>query len=88
MEKVLIFAISITLLFCVFKFVEMKYVEEEIKPLKFFVRDAIMVFAASFAGAYVLLHYDKNITDLFAVVTDQKIFQPENTMVFTGEPEF
>jgi multisubunit Na+/H+ antiporter MnhB subunit len=88
MEKVLIFAIGITLLFCLFKFMEMKYVEEELKPLKFFVRDAIMVFAASFGGAYVLLHYDKNITDLFAVVTDQKIFQPENTMVFTGEPEF
>ena len=88
MEKVLIFAIGITLLFCLFKFVEMKYVEEDLKPLKFFVRDAIMVFLASFAGAYVLLHYDKNITDLFAVVTDQKIFQPDNTMVFTGLPEF
>jgi hypothetical protein len=88
MEKVLIFAISITLAFGVFKFIEMKYIEDEIKPLKYFVRDAIMVFASSFVVSYLLLHYDKNITDLFSVVTDQKIFQPENTMVFTGEPEF
>ena len=88
MEKVLIFAISITIMFCLFKFIEMKYVEEDIKPLKYLVRDAIMVFSSSFGAAYVLLHYDYSITDLFSVVTDQKIFQPENTMVFTGEPEF
>jgi hypothetical protein len=88
MEKVLIFAITITLVFGVFKFIEMKYIEDDMKPLKYFVRDAIMVFASSFVVCYLLLYYDKNITDLFAVVTDQKIFQPENTMVFTGEPEF
>jgi len=88
MEKVLIFAISITIVFGVFKFMEMKYIEDDMKPLKYFVRDAIMVFTSSFISCYLLLHYDKNITDLFSVVTDQKIFQPENTMVFTGEPEF
>ena len=88
MEKVLIFAISVTILFCVFKFFEMKYIEEEIKPLKFFVRDAILVFCSALACAFVLLHFDKNITDLLSVVTDQKIFTPENTMVFTGVPEF
>lgn len=88
MEKVLIFAGSITLVFCIFKFVEMKYLDEEIKPLKSFVRDAIMVFSSAFLSVYVLLHYDKTITDLFSVITDTPIFVPDTTVVFTGAPEF
>ena len=88
MEKVLIFAISITIVFCIFKFIEMKYIDKEIKPLKYFVRDAIMVFSSSIACVYVLLQYDKYINDVFAVVTDTKIFSPENTTIFTGEPGF
>jgi len=88
MEKVLIFAISITVLFCIFKFFEMKYIDHEIKPLKYFVRDAIMVFSSSIICIYVLLQYDKNITDLFAVVTDTKVFSPDSTSIFTGEPGF
>lgn len=88
MEKVLIFAISITILFCILKFLEMKYIDHEIKPLKYFVRDAIMVFSSSIVCVYVLLQYDKNITDLFAVVTETKVFSPDMTAVFTGEPGF
>ena len=88
MEKVLIFAISITVLFCILKFLEMKYIDREIKPLKYFVRDAIMVFSSSILCLYLLLQYDKNITDLFAVVTDSKVFSTDTTSVFTGEPGF
>ena len=88
MEKILIFSISITILFCILKFIEMKYVDKEIKSLKYFVRDAIMVFSSSFVCIYVLFHYDKNITDLFAVVTDNKVFSPDTTTIFTGEPGF
>jgi hypothetical protein len=88
MEKILIFAISITIIFCILKFIEMKYIDHEIKPLKYFVRDAIMVFSSSIICLYVLLQYDKNISDLFAVVTDTKIFTPDTTTVFTGEPGF
>lgn len=88
MEKVLIFAISITILFCILKFLEMKYIDREIKPLKYFVRDAIMVFSSSILCVYILLQYDKNISDLFAVVTDSKVFSTDTTSVFTGEPGF
>ena len=88
MEKILIFAISITIIFCILKFIEMKYLDEEIKPLKSFVRDAIMVFSSSFLSVYVLLHYDKSITDLFSVITNTPVFVPDTTTVFTGEPGF
>jgi hypothetical protein len=66
----------------------MKYLDEEMKPLKTFARDAIMVFSSSFVSAYVLLHYDKSITDLFSVITDTPVFVPDTTTVFTGEPGF
>ena len=88
MEKILIFAGCTTLLFCILKFIEMKYMDEEMKPLKIFVRDAIMVFSSSFVAGYVLLNFDKSITDLFAVITDTPSFIPETTTVFTGEPGF
>jgi hypothetical protein len=88
MEKILIFSISITILFCILKFMEMKYIDKEIKPLKFFIRDAIMVFTSSFLCVYVLLQYDNYITDLFAVVTDTKVFSADTTTIFTGEPGF
>ena len=88
MEKILIFAISITILFCILKFMEMKYIDKDIKPLKYFIRDAIMVFTSSIICVYVLLQYDKYISDLFAVVTDTKVFSPETTTIFTGEPGF
>lgn len=66
----------------------MKYIDKEIKPLKFFIRDAIMVFTSSFLCVYVLLQYDNYITDLFAVVTDTKVFSADTTTIFTGEPGF
>ena len=88
MEKVLIIAGSITLVFCILKFIEMKYLDDEMKPLKSFVRDAIMVFTSSFVSAYVLLSYDKSITDLFSVITNTPVFVPDTTTVFTGEPGF
>jgi hypothetical protein len=47
-----------------------------------------MVFTSSIICVYVLLQYDKYISDLFAVVTDTKVFSPETTTIFTGEPGF
>lgn len=88
MEKIIIFALSVTVLFSILKFVEMKYLEKEIKPLKYFVRDAFIVFSASFASGFVFLQYDHIINEFFAVVTDSKVLNQETTQVFTGEPGF
>jgi hypothetical protein len=51
MEQIFLFAIFATLLFVFLKLIEMKYLEEEIKPLKYIVRDAVMVFTSAFASA-------------------------------------
>ena len=88
MEKTIILSIGITILFCIFKFLEMKYINKEIKPLQFFVRDAVLIFVASLICSNILFQFDHQLTDFFAVVTDSKILVPETTQVFTGVPDF
>jgi len=43
MEKVIVFALIVTVIFSVFKFAEIKLFEKprEMKPLKYFVRDVV-----------------------------------------------
>ena len=88
MEKVLLFAIVVTVLFAIFKVFEAKFIDKETKPLKFFVRDAAIVFATTFVVAYIFFNYDYKINEFFAVVTDTKVLTPETTEVFTGDPGF
>ena len=88
MEKIVILAIAITVLFCILKFIEMKFIDKELKPIKFVVRDAIFVFIASAAASYVVLTMDNDIANFFNVVKDVDIANPTTTQVFTGDPGF
>jgi hypothetical protein len=88
MEKEFILAVLVTFLFSVLKFIEMKYIDKEIKPMKLFIRDAIIVFVSTLLCCYLFFSYDSYITDFFNVVTDSKIINPANTQVFTDVPGF
>ena len=88
MEKVFLFAITTTILFSLLKFAEMKWIENEIKPLKYFVRDAVIVFICSFSCALVLLKFDTNIDDFVSILTNVKTLNPDTTQIFTGAPDF
>jgi hypothetical protein len=88
MEKEFILAAFVTLMFSVLKFVEMKYVDKEIKPMKLFVRDSIIVFICTLLSSYLFFSFDGYITDFFNVVTDSKVINPANTQVFTDVPGF
>ena len=88
MEKVFIIAILITCLFCFAKFIEMKFVDKEMKPLKVYVRDAIIVLMCSIASTFLYFNLDSNVTEFFNVVTDNKVVTPMNTQIFTDEPGF
>ena len=70
MEKVLGLAIIITVLFGIMKFVEMKFLEKKMKPLKELVRDLCMVFLASFSSSFVFINYQHKIDDFFSVITN------------------
>ena len=66
----------------------MKYLEEEMKPLKFVVRDAVMVFASSLAAGFAAFYMRGSVADFLNIVTENKVFNTDTTQVFTDAPGF
>jgi hypothetical protein len=88
MEKVLLMTIVICVLFGIIKFLEMKYIEKNLKPLKEILRDLVMVFASSFVSIFIFFHYQNSIDDFVSVLTNTSHLKSETTQVFTGVPDF
>jgi hypothetical protein len=88
MEKILLISLAITLLFCVMKFIEMKFIDKELKPLKFLIRDAIIVFICATIGLVVYANVGGSFTDFMKVITDKKTLDPASTQIFTDQPGF
>jgi hypothetical protein len=88
MDKMITFAIATTVAFAVCKFVEMKFVEKEVKPLKYFVRDILLVFASSLLGAFVVMNMGNTVSDFMNAVTDAKVMPSGPVEVFTESPGF
>ena len=88
MEKIIFLAVVVTFLFCIVKFLEIKFLEEKMRPLKEFVRDAAIVFASSLTGGYLAFSLDKTLTQFFNIVTDNKTLDPTSTQIFTDVPGF
>ena len=87
-ERIIGFAIAIVLVFTLFKIVEMRYIEREVRSLKFFIRDAVYVLAASLAVLYLYFRFEKSIHEFFCFMTDSKVLIPNTTQIFTDEPSF
>lgn len=88
MEKVLLMTIVICVLFGIIKFLEMKYIEKNLKPLKEILRDLVMVFASSFVSIFIFFHYQNSIDDFVSVLTNTSHLKSDTTQVFTGVPDF
>jgi hypothetical protein len=88
MEKILLIALAITLLFCVMKFIEMKFIDKQLKPLKFVIRDAVIVYVCSAIGLVAYANIGGSLADFMNVVTDKKTLTPAATQIFTDEPGF
>lgn len=88
MEKVFLISILITFLFCIFKFIEMKYLDKDFKPLKILVRDSIYVVISSFVATFFYYQMDGKITDFLNVLTETKTINTGTTEIFTDEPGF
>ena len=89
MEKILLFAGCVTVLFVFLKTLELKFIEKDIKNnLKYAMRDTIMVFASSLASGFVFLQYQGQLDDFFSIITNSKTLNPNKTPVFTGVPDF
>lgn len=71
-------AFIISTIFFVAKFIEMRFVERENKPLKFLIRDSLIVYVCVIAGDFVL----RQITPVIEGGTGV------NPQVFTDNPDF
>lgn len=74
--SVFIIGIVIAVIFLLFKFIEMKYILKEKKPLKTLFRDTVIVYISVVVGYYILNQISSDIVSNVS---------PE---VFTGNPGF
>jgi hypothetical protein len=90
MENIIIIALITTVSFAFFKFIEMKFIEKnrEVKPLKYFVRDSIIVFVSSVIAAFVFFNMDGSVTEFMHTITETKILSAGPAQVFTDDPGF
>jgi hypothetical protein len=88
MEEVFIITTIITVSFCLSKFIEYKYISDDVKPLKDVVRDSLLVLMSSVSGSYFYFYFQTSIRDFFNVVTETKVLNNATTQVFTDNPNF
>ena len=77
MDNIFLLAGVISVVFCIAKFVEMRFSEDESKPLKLILRDALLVYVCVIVG-YYLLEQIKPFTQNAG----------QSTQVFMDNPEF
>lgn len=78
--NIFIVAGIISVVFFIMKFVEMRFVDKESKPLKYLVRDSLLVYFSVISGHFVL--------DQLKTVDGIKGDGVITPAVFTGNPEF
>lgn len=88
MEKALFLSVVVVVIFGVLKFLEMKYLDKQLKPLRDVVRDLVMVFVSTFVSALAYIQYQNKFDDFLSVITNTNVMKPEQTQVFTGLPDF
>ena len=79
MDNIFIIACAVSVIFCIFKFIEMRFIEKETIPIKVLLKDTVVVYVCSIIGYYIL-------DQLHPVLKD--ISEKTNVDVFTGEPGF
>lgn len=78
MDNIFLVAGIISVIFCVAKFVEMRFVDGESKPLKTLIRDSLVVYVSVVIGSFIL--------DQIKPIMNQNISSV--TQVFTDNPPF
>lgn len=79
MDNIFLVAGIISVIFFVAKFLEMRYVDKEPKPLKVLIRDALLVYISVVAGGFI-------VDQLKPVIEEGDL--PNAPLVFTDNPEF
>ena len=80
MDNIFFIAAIISFIFLIAKFIEMRFVDKESKPLKVLIRDALVVYFSVVSGHFILNQINPLIKDITGVT--------KVTQVFTDNPGF
>jgi hypothetical protein len=79
MDNIFLVAGIISVIFFIAKFLEMRYVDQEPKPLKFLIRDSLLVYVSVVMGGFIL-------DQLKPVISEIEV--PVVPLAFTDNPPF
>ncbi len=79
MDNIFLIAGIISVIYFIAKFLEMRYIENEPKPLKFLIRDSLLVYVSVVLGSFV-------VDQLKPVINETEI--PATPLAFTDNPPF
>jgi hypothetical protein len=72
MENNMMISLVAAFLFLLFKFIEMRFIEKENKPLKHILKDAIIVFVSTFVGILAIQQFPNAAEEGQAAVFENK----------------
>jgi hypothetical protein len=75
-QSIFVAGVAISIVYLLFRFIEMRFILKEKKPLKFLVRDTLMVYLSVVIGNFILSQFSNSIVEATS---------PE---VFTDVPNF
>ena len=79
MDNIFLVAGIISVIFFIARFLEMRYVDDEPKPLKLLMRDSLLVYVSVVSGSFIL-------EQLKPVINDTIV--PLEPLAFTDNPPF
>uniref|UniRef100_A0A6C0EUT7 Uncharacterized protein n=1 Tax=viral metagenome TaxID=1070528 RepID=A0A6C0EUT7_9ZZZZ len=80
MSNIFIVSGIIAVVFLIVKFIEMRFVDKESKPLKFLIRDALLVYFSVVSGSFIIDQVSPVMQEVGENIT--------NPAVFTDNPGF
>ena len=80
MENIFFISAIMSIVFLIFKFIEMRFIEKESKPFKLLIRDALLVYFSIIIGHFVI--------EQFKTVVQSGGDSFKLTPVFTDNPNF
>jgi hypothetical protein len=90
MDNVVTIAFLATAIYSLCKFIEFRFIEQdkEMKALKYFARDVVIVFTSVFVAALIYFNMNRNMSEFFHIITETKMLNPSATQIFTDLPGF
>ena len=79
MDNIFVFAAFIAVVFFIAKFIEMRHIEQESKPLKVLIKDSLLVYVSVVVGSFVVDQISPSL---------QSVLTQSTPIVFNDNPDF